>query len=231
LPTTNKQASQRAESEAHAITHKFHVDEKLAERLGLELRDLLSPNDPTTIFKNAHRIGKGGLASVFQATNIVSGEKVALKVMRVTAASFRFMLRELLQHKALSTASCTNSAEVATGTGVVRPGGPDPLAGLVGSDLAVGFRDAYYLSTEGQLWIELEYMDLGALTSLLTPKYWAGAIRAPRSDHPTAEQKKDKRFIKLMPEPVIAYIARRILLGIHWLHRCGRLHRDLKSDK
>lgn len=234
-------ASNRDETEAHAVSHKFHMDERIAERLGLELKDLLSDRDPTTVFKNATRIGKGGLASVFKATNIQSGERVALKVMRVTASSFRFMLRELLQHKALSMSNCVDEDPLGevncfpgANVGNARASSTDPLSGLKGNDLVVGFRDAYYVALEGQLWIELEFMDLGALTSVLQPKFWPQAVRPTQaqlnSSEPGRFPKNPKAMVQLIPEPTIAFIAYRILQGVHWLHRCGRLHRDLKSD-
>ena len=52
----------------------------------------------------------------------------------------------------------------------------------------------------------IEYMDVGALTDFVY------------------------KYMKKIPEEIIAYIGREILLGLQALHEKRQLHRDLKSD-
>jgi serine/threonine protein kinase len=65
-----------------------------------------------------------------------------------------------------------------------------------------------YLETfihKEQLWIVLEYIHGGPLTEVLGPTI-------------------------PFPEPAIAYVTKCILMGLAYLHRSHRLHRDIKSD-
>ena len=57
-----------------------------------------------------------------------------------------------------------------------------------------------------KLWIILEFMDFGALTELL-------------------EEKKGR-----FDERLCAYLLRRTLEGLNYLHQRGIVHRDIKSD-
>lgn len=52
----------------------------------------------------------------------------------------------------------------------------------------------------------VEYMNAGALTDFIY------------------------RYMKKIPEEVIAYILRKMLIGLYALHAKRQLHRDLKSD-
>ena len=64
--------------------------------------------------------------------------------------------------------------------------------------------DAY--DYKERLWIFLELMDLGAITNMLTDN-------------------KGK-----IDEHICAYILRRVLEGLDYLHSKGIIHRDIKSD-
>ena len=58
---------------------------------------------------------------------------------------------------------------------------------------------------EEQLWIVLEFVHGGTLTEVLGPTI-------------------------AFPEPAIAFVCRQVLMGLAYLHRQHRLHRDIKSD-
>jgi serine/threonine protein kinase len=64
--------------------------------------------------------------------------------------------------------------------------------------------DAY--DFKERLWVFLEFMDVGALTSML-------------------EERRGK-----IDEKIQAYILRKTLEGLHYLHSRGIVHRDIKSD-
>ena len=64
--------------------------------------------------------------------------------------------------------------------------------------------DAY--DYKERLWIFLELMDIGAMTNMLTE--YRGKI----------------------DEKICAYILRRVLEGLDFLHSKGVIHRDIKSD-
>ena len=36
--------------------------------------------------------------------------------------------------------------------------------------------------------------------------------------------------VRVLPEPVIAYICKEVLQGVSWLHKYSRVHRDIKSE-
>jgi len=57
-----------------------------------------------------------------------------------------------------------------------------------------------------RLWVFLELMDVGALTTML-------------------EERRGK-----IDEKICAYILRKTLEGLHYLHSRGIVHRDIKSD-
>lgn len=67
----------------------------------------------------------------------------------------------------------------------------------------VSYLETYLL--RDQLWIVMEYIHGGPLTEVLGP---------------TID----------FPEPAIAYVSKQILMGLAFLHRQHRLHRDIKSD-
>jgi len=102
------------------------------------MADLISKLDPTALFGNMEPIGKGGLADVYCATDKRTNETVALKIMRVTAKNFGFLIPELINHK-----TCHH---------------PN----------VVDFKDAYFLADRQELWVALEYMDRGDLTGRIT---------------------------------------------------------------
>jgi len=72
----------------------------------------------------------------------------------------------------------------------------------------VYFKDAYFLADRQELWVTLEFMNRGDLTSKLT---------APNAVIP-------------MPEEEIAFVCLQVLNALDYLHQLNRVHRDLKSD-
>jgi len=140
--------------------------------------DLISRDDPTQIFNNFVHIGRGGLADVYSAVDRRSGEKIALKIMKLTAQNFGFLVPEIINHK-----NCQH---------------PN----------VVDFIDAYFLPEKQELWVALELMTGGDLTSTLTSPY----------------------AVIPMPEPEIAYICIQILNALNYMHQGNQVHRDLKSD-
>jgi len=84
------------------------------------------------------RIGSGGLADVYVAIDRRNSERVALKIMKVTAKNFGFLIPELINHK-----TCHHPNVVA-------------------------FKDAYFISEKQELWVALELMNRGDLTNRLT---------------------------------------------------------------
>jgi len=115
---------------------------------------------------------------VYKAIDRRTNEKVALKIMKVTARNFGFLIPELINHK---TCSHVN---------------------------VVDFKDAYFLADRQELWVTLEFMNRGDLTSRLT---------SPNTITP-------------MPEEEIGFICLQILNALNYLHQLNRVHRDLKSD-
>ena len=75
---------------------------------------------------------------------------------------------------------------------------------LCSSPSIVSYFFTYYYKES--LFMFVEYMNGGALTDFIY------------------------QYMKKMPEEVIAYILKRILIGLNALHTKRPLHRDLKSD-
>jgi len=158
----------------NSIKHNVHIDDN-----GLAgLNQLLSNDDPTKIYGSLEQIGRGGLADVYKAIDRRTNEKIALKIMKVTARNFGFLIPELINHKA------THHYNV------------------------VDFKDAYFLADRQELWVTLEFMNRGDLTSRLT---------APGAIIPMSEEE-------------IGFVSLQILNALNHLHQLNRVHRDLKSD-
>lgn len=76
---------------------------------------------------------------VYKALDKRTNKPVAIKMMRLTAKNFRYILPEILNHKSLRHPN------------------------------VVDFIDAFFIPDERQLWVVLEYMDAGNLTQMLDP--------------------------------------------------------------
>lgn len=66
----------------------------------------------------------------------------------------------------------------------------------------VNYLDSYYINDE--LWVVMEYLDAGSLTEIVVEACF--------------------------DEVQISSVTKQILLGLEYLHRCGIIHRDIKSD-
>jgi protein-serine/threonine kinase len=141
-----------------------------------DLQDLINPDDPYDHYNDLEKIGKGAFGAVHAATDVRSGEKVAIKKMQVTKKNLKYIVNELINHRAMG----------------VHPN-------------VVPFLDSYF--AENRLWVVLEYMERGNLTTYTDM-------------HDTAP----------MPEPVIAYFGLEVLKALDFLHSHHRLHRDIKTD-
>eukprot|EP01119_Soliformovum_irregulare_P024043 TRINITY_DN8539_c0_g1_i1.p1 TRINITY_DN8539_c0_g1~~TRINITY_DN8539_c0_g1_i1.p1 ORF type:complete len:1005 (+),score=242.40 TRINITY_DN8539_c0_g1_i1:52-3066(+) len=127
-------ASSRSEG-VNSLKHEVHID---AASLGKMMATLISKEDPMHIYDTFVQIGTGGLAEVFSAVDKRTGEKVALKTMKVTAKTFGFILPEMVYHKSSSHPNI------------------------------VGFKDAYFLPEKQELWAAIEFMSNGDLTGIVT---------------------------------------------------------------
>jgi len=130
--------------------------------------------DPTTQFKGLKKIGEGGNGSVYFAQRINDNQHVAIKVIQRDAHA---NMQGVENEIALQKLSC-NHVNV------------------------VGYFDTYL--TAGELWVVMEYVPGGSLTTLLM-------------------------HCKLS-EPSIAYVCRESLNALAYLHHENRVHRDIKSD-
>ncbi len=102
----------------------------------------------TTLMK-VKRSGKGtksidvtfvsGLAKVYCALDKQTGKKVAIKAIRITAKNLKYILPELMNHKACHHPN------------------------------VVEFLGAYFLPDKRQIWVALEYMSRGSVAQLLEP--------------------------------------------------------------
>ena len=140
-----------------------------------QFRDLISEEDPLTVYTNYKKIGRGGFSSVWTAVSTKTRQEVVVKVIKIMKLNLKYILEELLTHK-----TCQHPNIVA-------------------------YIDAYFVPSEQQIWVCLEYMAGGNLTSRLDPE-------------------------KGMPESEIAYVCKESLKAISYIHCLNRIHRDIKSD-
>lgn len=104
-----------------------------------DLRLIINTDNPLDMYSNFTSIGKGGFSSVWTALTRATGELVVVKVIKIKKLNLKYILQELMMHK-----TC------------VHPN-------------IVSFIDAYFVPTKKEIWVVLEFMDGGNLTSKLDP--------------------------------------------------------------
>lgn len=134
----------------------------------------MKTSDPTKIFKGLKKIGEGGNGSVYFAQRIENSEHVAIKVIQRDQSANI----EAVENEIALQKLCS------------------------GHPNTVGYFDTYLTQTE--LWVAMEYVPGGSLTTLLL--------------HAKLTEKQ------------IAYICREALQALAFLHNENRVHRDIKSD-
>lgn len=67
----------------------------LPEERQVSLQELISREDPNTIFRDAKKIGEGAAGEVFLATDVRSGEKVAIKKMPLNSQNMKLLVTEI----------------------------------------------------------------------------------------------------------------------------------------
>jgi len=66
------------------------------------LKKLISEGEPEQIFAEFKEIGRGGLSfGVYKATDTRTQNQVAIKMIRLNARNFKYVLPEILNHKNL----------------------------------------------------------------------------------------------------------------------------------
>jgi len=131
-------------------------------------------DDPSRQFKGLKKIGEGGNGSVYFAQRITDNQHVAIKVIQRDAHANMQAVENEIALQKLSS----------------------------GHPNVVGYFDTYLTSQE--LWVVMEYVPGGSLTTLLM-------------------------YCRLS-ESSIAYVCREALNALASLHVENRVHRDIKSD-
>ena len=72
-----------------------------ARRASVDYTTLIAPGDPTELYSNFDKLGDGGYATVWSATD-KQGVRVALKVMVMRDANLKSILDELAHHKQIT---------------------------------------------------------------------------------------------------------------------------------
>eukprot|EP00172_Hildenbrandia_rubra_P000915 Plantae.Rhodophyta-Hildenbrandia_rubra.ctg15187.p1 GENE.Plantae.Rhodophyta-Hildenbrandia_rubra.ctg15187~~Plantae.Rhodophyta-Hildenbrandia_rubra.ctg15187.p1 ORF type:complete len:655 (+),score=158.42 Plantae.Rhodophyta-Hildenbrandia_rubra.ctg15187:52-2016(+) len=178
----------------------LEIPEIMPEGLNWDLREA----SPTDLYDSIDKIGEGSSGSVYRALTR-EGEFVALKkVVPTDGRDWQLYLFEIHVMK-----------------------DQNDSANLVKCHDA--FKDG------DDLWIVMEFMSAGCLTDLL--QMYAGPEEVEEGSTTTEnEQPLITRELTIVPkrrcipEPLIAYIIREVLLGIDALHRNDQVHRDIKSD-
>eukprot|EP00301_Raphidiophrys_heterophryoidea_P024008 c7662_g1_i2.p1 GENE.c7662_g1_i2~~c7662_g1_i2.p1 ORF type:complete len:486 (+),score=110.75 c7662_g1_i2:140-1597(+) len=134
----------------------------------------MKTEDPTKEFKGLKKIGEGGNGSVYFAQRCADNQHVAVKVIQRDAHANMQGVENEIALQKLSS----NHPNV------------------------VGYFDTYL--TNSELWVVMEYVPGGSLTTLLM----------------------HARLV----EPTIAYVCREALNALAFLHQENRVHRDIKSD-
>ena len=179
----------------------LEIPEIMPEGLKWNLREA----SPFDLYDSIDKIGEGSSGSVFRALT-ENGDFVALKKVTPTdGRDWQLYLFEIHvmkdQNESANLVKCHDA-----------------------------FKDGE------DLWIVMEFMSAGSLTDLLRIYTDADKIEfmtetSTDNKAPLVTQeisRAPKR--KFMPEPLIAYIIREVLLGIDALHRNEQVHRDIKSD-
>ncbi|KAG2231320.1 hypothetical protein INT48_001256 [Thamnidium elegans] len=149
---------------------------------------IISTDTPNTKMQwmRGNLIGRGSFGKVYHALNIATGDWIAVK--QVDAAMTKSDQRNL----DLQAASDSLHREIR----LLKDLDHENIVQCLGYDSNVA---------EGHLYIFLEYVPGGSISSLLS-KY------------------------QFFDEPLVKYYTRQILSGLQYLHSCNILHRDIKAD-
>lgn len=149
---------------------------------------MMSTDTPNTKMQwmRGNLIGRGSFGKVYHALNIATGDWIAVK--QVDAVVTKSDQRNL----DLQAASDALHREIR----LLKDLDHENIVQCLGYDSNVA---------EGHLYIFLEYVPGGSISSLLS-KY------------------------RFFDEPLVKYYTRQILSGLQYLHSCNILHRDIKAD-
>lgn len=139
-----------------------------------KLLDIVNPDDPREVYRLLNQVGSGATGIVFTAVHERTSEKVAIKMIDI-----RKQMKKVLILTELSVLKDKKHPNV------------------------INYYDSY-LVDDTQLWVVMEYMQVGPLTDLVI--------------------KKD------LSEGQIACIVCETLKAIEFLHSNRIIHRDIKSD-
>jgi len=138
--------------------------------------ELFIKDDPKKHFKDLLKVGEGASGTVYLAN--YEGERLAVKVIDYNTDS--------PEQKAEASKIDNEIKMMATSR----------------HSNVVEYKESFL--HEDKLWIAMEFMDGGSLTSVLS--------------------------ICKMTEPQIALVCREVLRGLRFMHQENRIHRDIKSD-
>jgi len=83
------------------IANPRHGSEQapLPEESSITLDELVSKDDPTSIYQDARKVGEGAAGEVFLATNSRTSQRVAIKKMALNGESSKLLVTEIIMMK------------------------------------------------------------------------------------------------------------------------------------
>lgn len=82
-------------AKAQASTAENYKPVPIPEETNSTLGDLVSKEDPTKLFKSMTKIGEGAAGLVYVATNVKTGNKVAVKKMEINSENIKLLVTEI----------------------------------------------------------------------------------------------------------------------------------------
>jgi len=138
--------------------------------------------DPGSVYDmSARPIGQGCTGTIYLGRPKAGGKKVAIKKLRINDPSSG-IVQSALQNEIAMMKMCTHPS-------------------------TVEYQKSFIF--DKHLWVIMEYMDGGSLTSLIQARFSHGL-----------------KFT----EPEMAGLLRQAMDGLNFIHQRGRVHRDIKSD-
>ncbi len=130
----------RNEETAGSVDAEFDTTE-LDHRKTMDLKDLVSKESPSKLYGNFKKIGRGAFSNVWTAIDKVTGEKVAIKVIKIEKKTFKYVKGEVVTMKRFESHP-----------NVVR------------------YINSFVLPKVEQIWIVMDFLEGGSLMDYVSPE-------------------------------------------------------------
>lgn len=126
---------------------------ELDQRKTMDLKDIVSKESPSKLYGNFVKIGRGAFSNVWTATDKITGEMVAIKVIKIEKKTFKYVRGEVVTMQRFESHP-----------NVVR------------------YINSFVLPKVEQIWIVMDFLEGGSLIDYCSPEQpWPGMWEAGRA--------------------------------------------------